>query len=155
MSTESDKKFTTPTLSGFSDIKNIRRLSPIGRARPEEGVLSVPVVHKVLDKQRRLVHGVHISSHLPQIRGFIISVVDPWFFLCHGSGSADSCLWPNGSGSGSRSCYFRPWPLRRQLLILLFEGTFKLFLKDKKSLTSHKTHESRFWGIGSRSVPLN
>jgi hypothetical protein len=68
LSGESDKKFkkfTTPTRYGYSDIKNIRRLSPIGRARPEEGVLSVPVVHKVLDKQRRLVHGVHISSHLP------------------------------------------------------------------------------------------
>ncbi len=45
------------------------------------------------------------------------------------------------SGFGSRSCYFRHWPSRRQqiLLILLFEGIFTSFFNDKKYKRSHKT----------------
>ncbi len=52
------------------------------------------------------------------------------------------------SGSGSGSCFFRHWPSRRQqktnlkkkfFCLLLFEGTFKSFFKDKKSKRSHKT----------------
>jgi hypothetical protein len=39
-------------------------------------------------------------------------------------------------GSGSGSWYFRQWPFRRQLnffCLLLFESSFTLFFKDKKS----------------------
>ncbi len=48
----------------------------------------------------------------------------------------------NGSGSGCGSCYFRQWPSRHQqktnlklkfFCLLLFEGTFTSFFKDKRS----------------------
>ncbi len=50
-----------------------------------------------------------------------------------------SMLLTNGSGSGS--CYFRHWPsihqqktnLKKFFCLLLFEGTFTSFFKDKKS----------------------
>ncbi len=54
----------------------------------------------------------------------------------------------NESGFGSGSCYFRYWPLRRQqktkflnkiFCLLLFEGTFTSFFKEKKSKRSRKT----------------
>ncbi len=50
--------------------------------------------------------------------------------------------------NGSGSCYFRHWPSRFQqktnflnkfFCLLLLEGTFTPFFKDKKSKTSHKT----------------
>ncbi len=51
----------------------------------------------------------------------------------------------DGSGFGSRSFYFHHWPSRRpqktNICILLFEGTFTSFFKDKKSKRSHKTVE--------------
>ncbi len=69
-----------------------------------------------------------------------------------GSGSADSCLWlmdpvsDSDLDPGSRSYYFRHWPSRCQQktnffkkCLLLFEGTFTLFYKDKKSKRSLKT----------------
>ncbi len=76
-------------------------------------------------------------------------------FWC-GSGSADPCLWlidpdPDSDPDpepGSGSCYFRHWPSRCQqktnlkkmfFCLLLFEGTFTSFFKDKKSKRSHKT----------------
>ncbi len=45
----------------------------------------------------------------------------------------------NGSGCGSGSCYFRQWPEKKNYLknffcLLLFEGTFKRFFTDKKSV---------------------
>ncbi len=71
----------------------------------------------------------------------------------------------NGSG-----CYFRHLPSRCQqktnfltqfFCLLLFEGIFKLFYKDKKSKRVTKQQESRFFllflhdkGSGSGSLPL-
>ncbi len=75
-----------------------------------------------------------------------------------------------GFGCGSRSCYFRHWPSRRQLktnfwkkflCYLLFEDTFTSFFKDKKSKRSHKAEGNKvFLTIfclvieGSRSIAL-
>ncbi len=58
-----------------------------------------------------------------------------------GSGSSDPCFWLMDPDPGSGSCYFRHWPTRCQQIIfnkklfclLLFEGTFTSFFKDKKS----------------------
>ncbi len=72
------------------------------------------------------------------------------FWCGSGCGSADPCPWAltNRSGCGSGSCSFHQWPSRRQqktnlkkfYCILLLEGTFTSFFKDKKS-KSHKTVE--------------
>ncbi len=57
---------------------------------------------------------------------------------------------PLTNGSGRGSCYFRHWPSRCQqktnfkkkfFYLLLFEGTFTSFFKDKKSKRSHKAVE--------------
>ncbi len=64
--------------------------------------------------------------------------------LTNGSGS--------GFGFGSGSCYFRHWPPRSQpktnflhnfFCLLLFEGTFTSFFKDKKSkrVTQNSRHQ--------------
>ncbi len=48
----------------------------------------------------------------------------------------------NGSGCRFASCYFSQWHSRHQqkvFCLLLFEGTFTSFFKDKKSYRSHKT----------------
>ncbi len=59
-----------------------------------------------------------------------------------GSGSADPCPWLMDPDPGSGSCYFRHEPSRCQqknnfihnfFFLLLFEGTFTSFFKDKKS----------------------
>ncbi len=104
------------------------------------------------------------------------SVPDPWHLvwirirgsmpLSNGSGSGF------GSGFGSGSCYFRHWPSRRlqknnllkkNFCLLLFEGTFTSFFKDKKSKRSHKTIEIKVFFYcfclmiersGSGSIPL-
>ncbi len=71
------------------------------------------------------------------------------FWCGSGSGSADPCLrlmYPDPD-PGSGSCYFRHWHSRCQqktnkkkfFYLLLFEGTFTLFFKDKKCKISHKT----------------
>jgi hypothetical protein len=53
----------------------------------------------------------------------------------------------SGSGCGSGSCDFRHWPWKCQqktnfflkvFCLVLFEGTFTSFFKDKKSKSSHK-----------------
>ncbi len=46
----------------------------------------------------------------------------------------------NGSRSGSGSCYFRHSPSKTQMFVclLLFEGTYTSFFKDKKSSRSRK-----------------
>ncbi len=57
----------------------------------------------------------------------------------------------NGSGCGSGTCYFRHWPSRGQqktnlkkfFCLLLFEGTFTSFFKDKNSESSQ--YELRFF----------
>ncbi len=73
------------------------------------------------------------------------AVADPWYF------GVDPDLDPRIHASdkwirirgGSGSCYFRHWPTRCQqkqicskkfFCLLLFEGTFTSFFKDKKSL---------------------
>ncbi len=85
-------------------------------------------------------------------------------FWC-GSGSGSMPL-TNGSGFGSGSFFFRHKPSRCQqktnlkkkfFCILLFEGTFKSFFKDKKSKRSHKTgsgsiHLTDGSGFGSRRL---
>ncbi len=99
--------------------------------------------------------------------GFLqTSVADPWHF---GARIRGSVFLNNGSGSGC----FRNWPSRCQqnlvfskfFCLLLFDGTFTLFFKCKKSLRSHKTVESRFFllflheiegsGAGYGAVPLS
>ncbi len=64
------------------------------------------------------------------------------FWCGSGSGSADPCLWLMDPDPGSGSCYFRHWPSRCQqktnfltqfFCLFLFECTFTLFFKDKKS----------------------
>ena len=51
-----------PAVLGRNDEALLVR--PLGGARPEEGVLSVPVVHEVLDEEGELVDGVHLAVHL-------------------------------------------------------------------------------------------
>ncbi len=66
----------------------------------------------------------------------------------------DSVRRIHASGCGSGSCYFRHWLSRPQqkpilkenfLCLLLFEGTFTSFFKDKKSKEVTKQYESRFF----------
>ncbi len=72
------------------------------------------------------------------------------------SGSTPKCLgsgtWSLTYGTGSGSCYFHHWPwdankkliyLKKFFFILLFEGTFTSFFKDKKSKRSHKTVKTK------------
>ncbi len=92
-----------------------------------------------------------------------------------GSGSADPCLLTNGSGSGSGSwirillfsslTFNMPAKnkfLTQFFLLLLFEGTFTSFFKDKKSKKSQNSWNQGFpyyfcmmiEGSGSGSIPL-
>ncbi len=73
--------------------------------------------------------------------------------FCCGSGSADPCLWLMNPDLGSGSCYFRHWPLRCQqetnfyffiFSLLLLEGTFTSFFKDKKSKESQTSRNPGF-----------
>ncbi len=73
---------------------------------------------------------------------------------------------PLTNGSGSGSCYFRHWSLRCQLktyyffCLLLFEGTFKTFFKDKNQKESQNSTNQGFSYYfckmieGSGSIPL-
>ncbi len=90
-----------------------------------------------------------------------------------GSGSADPCLFTNGSGS----CGFHHWPSRRKqknkkktkrvFLHTTFWRYIYIIFKDKKSKRSHKTRWKKGFsyyfclmikgsgvGSGSRSIPL-
>ncbi len=69
----------------------------------------------------------------------------------------------NGFGFESGSGYFRHWPSRRQqqtniyFCLLLSEGTFTSFIKDKKSKRGHKTVEIKIFltiFAWSGSIPL-
>ncbi len=75
-----------------------------------------------------------------------ITVPDPWNFGVDPDSDPRIQALTNGSGFGS--CYFRHWPSRCQqknkffkkfFCLILFEGTFTSFFKDKKSKRSHKT----------------
>jgi hypothetical protein len=78
----------------------------------------------------------------------------------------------SGSGCGSGSFYFHHWPPRSQqktnffykfFCILLFEGTFTSFFKDKKSKKNSQNSKNQGFsynfclmieGSGSGSIPL-
>ncbi len=62
-----------------------------------------------------------------------------------------------GSGFGSGFCYFRHWPSRCQqktnffnekFCLLLFEGTFTSFFKDKKTKRNHTGRKNRLRRVG-------
>jgi hypothetical protein len=72
-----------------------------------------------------------------------------------GSGSGDPCLWlvDPDPDPGSGSCYFSHWPSRCQqktnfwhnfFCLLLFEGTFTSFFKDKKSKRATNSRNQGF-----------
>ncbi len=87
------------------------------------------------------------------------SVPDPWHFGLDPDPRIHASDWwirIRFLDPGSGSCYFRHWPSRCQkktiylsqfflLTVLLFEGTFTSFFKDKKSKRVTKSKESRFF----------
>ncbi len=98
----------------------------------------------------------------PSVHKQNISVPDPW-----------SMVWIRGSmplnnGWGSGSCYFRPWPTRRQqktnlkksffFCLLLLKVNLHNFSKIKSPKEAKKQYESRFFLLfsleGSGSIPL-
>jgi hypothetical protein len=78
------------------------------------------------------------------------------FWFGSGSGSADPCLWlmdPDPDADPDSAIFIIDLQeankkiifIKKNFCILLFEGTFTSFFKDKKLKRSHKTVESWFF----------
>ncbi len=99
----------------------------------------VKVVRWICSKLHRIVKFLHYTTSITA-QGILFSAVFR-ILTCwceSGSGSADPCLWMDPDADPDPAI-FANTNLKKNFCLLLFEGTFTSFFKDKKSKKSHKT----------------